>query len=49
MKITIIFLLFVFVSGIFAQSVQINYGNGFPATDALGQPQGYAPTLKHVL
>ncbi|MDR1170839.1 MAG: hypothetical protein LBL24_00135 [Bacteroidales bacterium] len=26
-----------FISGIFAQSVKINYGNGLPATDALGR------------
>ncbi len=38
MKITISIIIFSsFMSGIFAQSVKINYGNGLPATDALGR------------
>ena len=28
---------FIMVSGLFAQSININYGNGLPATDALGR------------
>ncbi len=38
MKTTIcIVIFFSFVSGVFAQSAKINYGNGLPATDALGR------------